>query len=64
MILIWKFIYTYIIVPLLYAFFYVFSRFNSKVRRGIKERKRIFENLIISLTDIDKKKKMIWFHSA
>ena len=40
------------------------SSFNQKIRIGIKDRKKLFENLIIDLTGINRKKKMIWFHSS
>ena len=38
--------------------------FNSKVRRGLKGRKRIFENLVIDAAALDKSKKLVWFHSS
>jgi 3-deoxy-D-manno-octulosonic-acid transferase len=38
--------------------------FNAKVKRGIDGRKRMFERLIIDVQDLDKRKKLIWFHSA
>lgn len=40
------------------------SLFNAKIRRGIRKRKKLFENLIINTTGLDRKKKLIWFHSA
>jgi 3-deoxy-D-manno-octulosonic-acid transferase len=38
--------------------------FNKKIKEGIRDRKKLFENLIINLAGIDRKKKMIWFHSS
>lgn len=38
--------------------------FNKKIRSGISGRKKLFEQLIIDLTGIDRKKKMVWFHSS
>lgn len=58
------FIYNYFLLPLLNLLFKVISLFNKKVQRGLKARKRLFENLIINLADLDRSKKMIWFHSA
>lgn len=60
----WKILYNAVVIPTLVLFFRTFSVFNKKIERGIKDRKKLFENLIISLADIDKSKKMIWFHSS
>ncbi len=38
--------------------------FNKKIKEGIRDRKKLFENLIINLAGINRKKKMIWFHSS
>jgi len=56
--------YNYIIIPALYILFQVMGLFNAKVRRGLKGRKRIFENLILDAASLDKTKKLIWFHSS
>jgi len=61
---IWYSIYNIIFIPLLVALVKIGSLFNKKIAQGIKDRKKLFENLIISLLDIDRTKKMIWFHSA
>ncbi|MCF8261266.1 MAG: 3-deoxy-D-manno-octulosonic acid transferase [Melioribacteraceae bacterium] len=61
---IWKSIYNLLIVPLFYFMVLIYSFFNSKVRRGIKDRKKIFENLIINFAGLKKGRKTIWFHSA
>ncbi|MFH1195593.1 MAG: glycosyltransferase N-terminal domain-containing protein [bacterium] len=60
----WYIFYNYLIIPLIYIYFRVLGLFNSKVRKGIKDRKKLFENLIIGLTGLDRSKKMVWFHSA
>ena len=57
-------IYNYLVLPLLNLVFRFISLFNKKVKRGLKARKKLFENLIINLADLDRSKKMIWFHSA
>ena len=62
--LIWKIFYNYLILPFLYATLRLAGLFNSKIRRGIIGRKRVYENLILSATSIDKSKKLVWFHSA
>jgi 3-deoxy-D-manno-octulosonic-acid transferase len=40
------------------------SLFNKKIRNGIIGRKRVYENLILNATSIDKSKKLVWFHSS
>lgn len=60
----WYFFYNLIIIPvgkIIIAFSFLY---NKKIRTGINDRKKLFENLIIDLAGIDRKKKMIWFHSA
>jgi len=57
-------IYNLIILPILNIIFRVMALFNKKVKRGLAARKKLFENLIINLADLDRSKKMIWFHSA
>lgn len=58
------FVYNFVVLPLMNAGFRVLAVFNKKVKRGIQARKKLFENLIINLADLDRSKKMIWFHSA
>lgn len=60
----WYFFYNLIIIPvgkIIIAFSFLY---NKKIRTGLNDRKKLFENLIIDLTGIDRKKKMLWFHSA
>ena len=40
------------------------SIFNHKIRRGIKGRRRIFEELIINSQKLERSKKTVWFHSS
>ena len=60
----WYLLYNFLVIPLLIIFSRIALLFNSKIRRGLRDRKRLFENLIINLTGLDRRKKMIWFHSA
>ena len=64
MIKIWFFFYNVFILPPLYVALLIGSIFNSKIRIGLKGRKRIFENLIIDAASLNKTKKLIWFHSS
>ncbi|MFA5805584.1 MAG: glycosyltransferase N-terminal domain-containing protein [Melioribacteraceae bacterium] len=61
---IWYLFYNGIVVPIIKLFLFVAQFFNKKIQIGIKGRKKLFENLIIDLTGIDRRKKMIWFHSS
>ncbi len=61
---IWKFLYNLLIIPALYVFLQLGSLFNSKIKRGIKGRKRIFEELILNAASLNKSKKLVWFHSS
>ncbi len=58
------FIYEYLFLPLFAIAMNLLALFNAKVKRGIDGRKRMFERLIIDVQDLDKRKKLIWFHSA
>ena len=61
---IWFLFYNVLIIPALYAALNVMGIFNAKVRRGLKGRKRIFENIVIDAATLNKSKKLIWFHSS
>ncbi len=58
------FIYNAIILPLFFAVLRILGLFNSKVRKGLKGRERLIENLIIEYNGINKAKKIVWFHSS
>lgn len=61
---IWFGFYNYIIIPLFYILIQTGRIFNDKIRRGIRGRKRMFEELILDSANFSKTKKMIWFHSS
>jgi 3-deoxy-D-manno-octulosonic-acid transferase len=61
---VWSIFYNAVVIPLLILFFRIAALFNAKIKTGLQERKRLFENLIIDLTGLDRKKKMVWFHSS
>lgn len=61
---IWYIFYNFLIIPFLLVMFRVGGMFNAKIKEGIRGRKKLFENLIINLAGLDRKKKMIWFHSS
>ncbi len=62
--LIFNIFYNYIVLPFLYSALRIGGLFNKKIRTGIAGRKRVYEELILSATSINKKKKLIWFHSS
>lgn len=61
---IWFGLYNYLIIPVFYLLIQIGGIFNNKIRRGIRGRKRIFEELILDSANLFKTKKMIWFHSS
>jgi 3-deoxy-D-manno-octulosonic-acid transferase len=61
---IWYYFYNILTVPFLYIFIQLGGMFNAKIKRGIKGRKRIFEELILNAAVLNKSKKLIWFHSS
>ncbi len=60
----WLAIYNILFIPVLVMILRIASLFNPKIARGIRDRKKLFENLIINLTGLNRKKPMIWFHSS
>ncbi len=60
----WKSLYNLLIIPALYIFLQLGALFNPKIKRGIKGRKRIFEELILNAASLNKSKKLVWFHSS
>lgn len=61
---IWYFIYDFLIIPVLYVSLHLASLFNSKIRRGIAGRRRVYEDIILNALSIDKSKSLVWFHSS
>ncbi|MFA6979648.1 MAG: glycosyltransferase N-terminal domain-containing protein [Ignavibacteriaceae bacterium] len=62
--LFWKFAYNILIVPLLLFAMKIAPWFNQKVKIGVAGRKRLFEELIVNMSSLNRKKKLIWFHSS
>ncbi len=57
-------LYNYIVFPLIMAMAYLVYPFSRKIRKGMKDRRKLFENLIINLAGQEKRNKIIWFHSS
>jgi 3-deoxy-D-manno-octulosonic-acid transferase len=49
---------------MLYGVFYIAGAFNEKIKEAMDSRKRLFEELILKITALDKTKKLIWFHAS
>lgn len=60
----WFLFYNIFVIPSLYLLLQFAGLFNSKIRRGIKGRKRVYEQLILDAAALDKSKKLVWFHSS
>jgi 3-deoxy-D-manno-octulosonic-acid transferase len=60
----WFYVYNIITLPALRTIIYFFSLFDKKIREGIAGRRRLYEELIINLSGLDRNKKLIWFHSS
>ncbi len=58
------FVYNYIFIPILFTVLYTASLFNEKIRRGIRDRKRLQNEIKSKLNTLDKSKRRIWFHSS
>ena len=61
---VWFGIYNYLVIPIFYLLVRIGGIFNDKIRRGIRGRKRMFEELILESANLNKTKKIIWFHSS
>ena len=60
----WYYFYNLVALPIIWLLIYFLSLFNSKIREGIRDRHRLFKDLIIDLSGLDRKKKLLWFHSS
>ena len=60
----WFILYNISVVPLIYISLIIASLFNSKIKRGVKNRSSLFDSLKEKINLIDRSKKLIWFHSA
>lgn len=61
---IWFYIYNIFALPIFRIIILLLGLFNSKVKEGLRGRKKLYEELIINLSGLDRKKKLIWFHSS
>ena len=58
----WFFTYRYIIFPFIYFSVIVLSRFNSKIRKGLKDRRGLFDKLERFRKNLGDSEKIVLFH--
>lgn len=58
----WRFIYSYLFIPLIYLYFRLRSLADEKVREGFKGRKGVFESLKRQLEGARDLPKTVWIH--
>lgn len=56
--------YNIIFIPGFYFILRIAALFIGKIKKGYIGRKRLFENIILRFNEIDKSKKLVWFHSS
>ena len=61
---IWQFLYNYLFLPIFYLLITFAALFNRKIKKGIKGRRGIFEELLLKSKSLNKSRKTIWFHSS
>ncbi len=60
---IWYLVYNVVVIPALWTVLQLGSVFNAKIRRGVKGRTHLFENLALQVNAL-KSSRRIWFHSS
>jgi 3-deoxy-D-manno-octulosonic-acid transferase len=61
---IWQFFYNFLFLPIFYLLIIFAALFNRKIKKGIKGRRGIFEELLVKSKSLNKSRKTIWFHSS
>jgi 3-deoxy-D-manno-octulosonic-acid transferase len=59
----WEYIYSFLVIPLLWATLQLLGLANKKIRRGIKGRDGLFESLKQQMEKLGQGKR-VWFHSS
>ncbi|MCP5063855.1 MAG: 3-deoxy-D-manno-octulosonic acid transferase [Ignavibacteriae bacterium] len=60
----WFYFYNIFVLPLLKTVIYSLSVFNKKIKEGIDGRNNLFIRLEEQIQNIDRSKKLFWFHSS
>ncbi len=61
---VWEFIYSFLILPIIWAVIRTLGLFKRKVRRGIRGRKDLFTSLATQVTNKLASGKRVWFHAS
>ncbi|MEI7810976.1 MAG: glycosyltransferase N-terminal domain-containing protein [Ignavibacteria bacterium] len=61
---IWYLVYNAVFIPIFYGAMQFAGLFNAKIKKGIRDRRLLFDNLAESVSKLDKREKLIWFHSS
>ena len=59
----YRFLYGFIVLPLLWATLMIIGVFNGKTRRGIRGRRNLFDTLARQTSTLSPGKR-VWFHSS
>lgn len=63
MLIIWKTLYNYFVIPILWVLLFIYMLFNKKARKAFAGRKNLFTNLEQKIKSLGDSKR-IWFHSS
>jgi 3-deoxy-D-manno-octulosonic-acid transferase len=63
MAVVWRFLYTTVTLPGLWAAFRLLSLVNNKVRRGVRGRRGLFESLAAAVANLGPGRR-VWFHAS
>lgn len=58
------FLYNFFVIPILYCLFYIGYLFNDKIKKGIKGRKKLLQNLEDDLRPFADKEPRFWIHCS
>ncbi len=61
---VWEFIYSFLILPIIWAVIRTLGLFKRKVRRGIRGRKDLFTSLATQVANKLASGKRVWFHAS
>jgi len=63
MLRVWQILYRWFALPVLWGVFWLYGRFNAKVRRGLTGRRTLFQDLERQVAGLPTGKR-VWFHSS
>lgn len=60
----WRLFYNILFIPLGWLVFHILGLVDQKARKGLRERRNLFENVRIQVGRLSHRSKRIWFHSS